>query len=293
VEDRPRAAALMLASSASFAAMAAFVKLAPAVPLFEKVLFRNLVTLFVAGALVRRNRRPLLGRPGNLRWLLLRSVLGIGGVACYFYAVDHLLLADASMLTKLSPFVTTVIAAAALGEAITARTAVALAAGFAGGLLVIKPRFDLEVLPALVGAGSALFAGGAYAVVRFLRDREPPETIVFVFSLVSVVGLFPVVVPNFTLPSAVDAAWLVGIGLAAAGGQFGLTAAFRHAPAAEVSLISYSLIVFSALIGWLFWREVPDAASLLGGAMIIISGAVVVLRGRTPVAPTGGTPGGG
>lgn len=293
MDDRPRAAALMLASSASFAAMAAFVKLAPAVPVLEKVLLRNLVTLFVAGALVRHNHRPALGRPGNRGWLLLRSLLGIGGVACYFYAIDHLLLADASMLTKLSPFVTTLIAAAALGEAITGRTAVALVVGFVGGLLVIKPRFDLEVLPALIGAGSALFAGGAYAVVRLLRDREPPETIVFVFSLVSVVGLLPVVAGSFTVPSPADAAWLLGIGLAAAGGQFGLTAAFRHAPAAEVSLISYSLIVFSALIGWLFWGEIPDAASLVGGTLIILAGAAVVLRGRVPAAPAGGAPGGG
>lgn len=290
---RPYAAVLMLASSASFAAMAAFVKLAPAVPVVEKVLFRNLVTLLIAGVLVRRNRRPPLGRPGNRRWLLLRSLLGIGGVACYFYAIDHLLLADASMLTKLSPFVTALIAAAALGEAITVRTALALAAGFVGGLLVIKPRFDLEVVPALIGAGSALFAGGAYAVVRFLRDREPPETIVFVFSLVSVAGLLPLAAPGFTVPSALDGLWLLGIGIAAAGGQFGLTAAFRHAPAAEVSLISYSLIVFSALLGWVFWGEVPDAASLSGGVLIIAAGAAVVLGSRAPAAPAGGAPGGG
>ena len=49
---------------------------------------------------------------------------------------------------------------------------------FAGGLLIIKPQFDLAVLPALVGAASAVFAGGAYTLLRYLRDREPPETVV-------------------------------------------------------------------------------------------------------------------
>ena len=109
--------------------MGVFVKLASDVGVFEKVLFRNVVTLVVAFAVALRNGGPLLGRRRNQPALMARSLLGIGGVVCYFYAIDHLLLADASMLAKLSPFFVSVFAAVFLGEALKKRIVVALLKG--------------------------------------------------------------------------------------------------------------------------------------------------------------------
>jgi drug/metabolite transporter (DMT)-like permease len=288
VENRSKAVWYALASALSFAVMGVFVKLASDVGVFDKVLFRNLVTLIVAFAVVRRKRRPIFGRRSNQLALTARSLLGVGGVVCYFYAIDHLLLADASMLAKLSPFFVAVFASVFLGEALTGRIAVALVLGFAGGLLIIKPQLDLEILPALVGAASAVFAGGAYTLLRFLRDREPPETIVLHFSLVSVVVLLPLAATGFRMPNPTEWLWLLGIGLFAAAGQLSLTAAYRHAPAGPTSLLSYATILFSALFGWLWWSEVPDELSLLGGVMIL-TGAAVAFAPRklspTPEVP--------
>jgi len=279
VTDHRRAAQLMLLSAVAFSLMGVCVKMTPGVPVFEKVIFRNLITLLIALAVVLRNGRPLLGSRGNRRFLLLRAVLGVGGVACYFFAVDHLYLADAVMLNMLSPFVVSVVAALLLRERITPPLLVALCIAFVGGLLVIKPRFDLAVLPALAGLGSAAFAGTAYSVLRFLRDREPPETIVFVFSVVTVVGLAPVVVPTLETPTAAQLGWMLGIGMTAGAGQFALTLAYRHAPAGEVSLYGYSRIILSALLGYAVWLEIPDRWSLVGGALILVA-AVVVFTAR-------------
>jgi len=281
VHEHGRAIALMLFSTLCFAVMGAFVKLAADVPVVEKVMFRNLVTLVVAGGVVLKNRRAPFGRRGNRRWLVLRSVLGVGGVGCYFWAIDHLLLADAAMLNKLSPFFVFLLAGAALKERQRRSTFVALLLAFAGALCVIKPRFDLEMVPALVGLASAFFAGAAYTVLRFLRDREPPETIVFVFSAVTVLMTAPVVAVGFSSPSGPDVWWLLGIGVAAAGGQFALTSAYHHAPATEVSLYSYAVIVFSAVLGFVLFDEIPDALSVVGGLLILAGGAMVwVLRPR-------------
>jgi len=271
MDNRRLATICMLFSSLSFAVMGAFVKAAGSVPVPEKVLVRNLVILVLALALALKTGRPLLGRRGSRSWLIFRAFLGLGGVACYFWAIDHLLLADAAMLNKLSPFVVTVLAAVFLGERISKRVGLALVVAFLGGLLVIKPRFDLTVLPALAALASAFFAGAAYAVVRHLRRLEPPEIIVLWFSAVTVLCLLPVA-PGLGALSQTELLFMIGIGVSAAGGQYGLTLAYRHARAAEISILSYSTVVFSALLGLLLWAEVPDTLSLLGGALILGAG---------------------
>lgn len=267
----------MLVAAASFATMGAFVKAASEVPLVEKVVVRNLISLLIAGAVIWRARGSFFGRRTNQKLLLLRALLGVGGVICFFYAVDHLILADASMLTNLSPFFVAVFAFAFLGERPPRAVMLAMAIAFVGGVLVIKPRFDLDILPALVGLGSAVFAGGAYTAVRSLRTREAPETIIFYFSFVTVVVLAPFIAGRLYVPSVRESLLLLGIGVGAAIGQFGLTLAYRHAPAAGVSIYSHTTIVFSALLGGVIWGEVPDVLSLAGGAMIIAGGLLAYL----------------
>lgn len=264
----------MLISAAAFAGMGALVKAASEVPVVEKVVVRNLISLVIAGVVAWRANKPLLGRWENQGLLLLRSLLGVAGVTCFFYAIDHLILADAAMLTKLSPFFVAIFALFFLGEKPPKAVVVAMVVAFLGGLLVIKPRFDLTVLPALVGLASSVFAGGAYTVVRSLRSREAPETIVFYFSLVTVLVLTPFVVGDLYLPNGREILLLLGIGVGAAIGQFGLTLAYRYAPAAGVSIYSYTTIVFSALLGLLIWAEVPDWLSVIGGVLIIAGGAL-------------------
>ncbi len=278
MDDRRRALIFALAGAACLSAMAVFAKQADGVGVVEKVFSRNLIMLAVAGAVLARNGgRPLGRRPHRPR-LLLRALLGMGGVLCYFYAIDHLLLADAALLNKLSPFFALAAAWIFLAERPGRSTLVALGVAFGGAILVIKPRLDLTVIPALVGLASALFAGSAYTVVRSLREKEPPETIVFVFSLVTVVLLLPPVVAGFMMPRPIDLLWILGIGLSAAAGQFGLTHAFRHGPAAEVALYSYTTIVFSALAGLVIFDEWPDALSIAGGMLVLLA-AVLVYRG--------------
>jgi len=283
---RTKAAVYMVLSAFAFAVMGGFVKLAPAVSLADKVAVRNLVTLFIAAVLVVRRRCPLLGQRRNRIALLARSLLGIGGVVCYFYAIDHLLLANATMLTRLSPFFAGVFAALFLREPLSRRLLLAMAVGLAGGMCVLKPRLDLDLMPALVGFGSAVFAGAAYAVLRYLGNREPPETIVLHFSLCSVLCMLPFVLVDLRRPSPRELGWLLGIGVTAALGQLLLTAAYRHAPTAEVSVYGDSMILFAAVIGLLFWGEVPDTLSLLGGALIMAGGVTAFLSPSASAPPT-------
>ena len=87
-----------------FALMNTFVRLSGDLPSVQKSFFRNLVAAAFAGSILIKNKAWYSGKKGNMKYLLCRAVFGTAGILCNFYAVDHLVLADASMLNKMSPF---------------------------------------------------------------------------------------------------------------------------------------------------------------------------------------------
>jgi drug/metabolite transporter (DMT)-like permease len=278
--NKTRSVLYMLVSGLAFSLMGAMVKGAEGIPTFEKVFARNLVSLLIAWVAVRKSGVPLLGRPSNRKYLISRSLMGCVGVIFYFYAIDNLYLADAAMLNKISPFFVTLFAFIFLRERITKLQLPALLIVFIGAMLVVKPKFDLEVLPALAGFISAMGAGGAYTVLRFLRDKEEPATIVFFFSAFTVLAMIPLMLPVFVVPNPRQLLFLLSTGIFAAIGQFSLTLAYHLGRASEVSIYNYSSIIFSALLGYLFWGEVSDPLSMLGTVMVIGASVVVFLHGR-------------
>lgn len=273
--DRTRAVIFMLLSSLSFSMMAAMVRWAGDVPTMEKVFFRNVTMGVIAFAVARMEGAPPLGHRSSRWLLLLRSAVGIFGVIGYFWSLEYLLLADATMLNRISPFFVTLFAALFLKERMTRIQIPALILAFTAALLIIKPRFDLSVLPGLVGLAGAAFAGAAYTAVRALGNRERPASIIFFFSVFGMVATGVPTVLTWVTPSPWEWAALFGIGLFAAGGQFGLTLAYKYERAAEVSIYSYTHLVFAALVGFAAWGEVPDLLSLLGMALIIAVGYMV------------------
>lgn len=274
MNNKTKSVMYMLVSSIAFAFMGAMVKLAGDVPVFEKVIFRNFISLIVAFIVLKQSGASMFGKRENQKYLLLRSLLGLTGMICYFYSISKLCLADSSMLNKLSPFFITLFAILFLKEELTSFKVISIIIVFIGALLVIKPQMNMSVIPAIAGFISAAFAGGAYTVVRFLKDREDPSTIVFYFSLVSVLGTLPFVIINFMPLTSMQFVYLVLTGVFAAIAQFALTYSYKYAPASEVAIYNYTNIVFSAIIGFILWNEVPDLLSVLGD--IIIIGVAIV-----------------
>lgn len=276
-DSKPRAIVLMLISSASFALMQFFAKYAGALPVAQKVFFRNLLGVLVLGTVLALRGGSFLGARENRSRLLLRSALGTLGVATNLYALTRMHLADSTMLNRFSPFVVMVLAALVLKEPIRRHHVGAIMAAFAGVLLVIKPSFSLDTVPALVGFSSALFAGSAYVVVRSLKGREDPLTIVFFFSLFSCLAAAPVTLVQYATPTTVQWLSLLGFGVFALGGQFFITSAYRYAPAGEVSVYGYATVIFSALLGAVFLGERPDWLSVTG-IILVIGSALYLYR---------------
>jgi drug/metabolite transporter (DMT)-like permease len=249
--------------------MGAAVKYAGDIGLPVKVFFRNLVTLAITtGVAVRVGQNPFARTP-HAGLLVARSLSGLCGVFLYFLALGHLNLADASLLNKTSPFFVAVFAVLILKEPFDRRMVPVLIAAFAGAALVIKPSFDVVNLPALAGLASGAFAGLAYVLVRSMKGRESPNRIIFTFSLVSCLATAPFLVAAPPSPTAAQWAALLGTGVFAAGGQYGLTFAYHHARASRISVFTYLHVLFAVGVGFALFDERPDLLTVLGGALII------------------------
>ena len=182
----------ILISASSFALMNLFVQLAGDINPIQKSFFRNLISFLFAASILMKSG-DFSYKKENLRYLILRSTLGTAGILCNYYALGHLLLSDASMLNKLSPFVVLICSYIFLKEKINGVQIASIIIAFIGSLFIIRPGFSLNsMIPALVGLLGAIAAGGAYTTVRYLGLRgERGPFIVFFFSAFSCLAVLP------------------------------------------------------------------------------------------------------
>ncbi|WP_427340301.1 DMT family transporter [Caloranaerobacter sp. DY30410] len=273
MERRKIGIILILLSSLFFALMAATVKSLDNIPVAEKIFFRNLLGIIVSTYIILKKGKKVSGN--NKKLLFLRSIFGLLGVACYFFALSKIPLADAVILNKLSPFFVIILSAIFLKEKFNKMQMISLIVALIGAAFVIKPQFSYTIIPAFIGLLSAFFAGAAYTTIRHLRHTDSPEIIVFYFTLFSTLTMIPIMASGyFVLPTLNDMIKLILLGVFATTAQFLMTNAYRFAPAGELSIYTYMNIVFSMLLGIVIWFEIPDIFSLIGAFLIITAGAI-------------------
>lgn len=278
MEKKTKAVICILGSGLCFSLMTVFIRLAGEVPLMERTLFRNLVAAVLTFFILRRSGTGFHIGKGNLKYLIARSVFGTIGMVCNFYAVDHLLLSDANMLNKLSPFFAILASYFLLKEKLKPVQVVGVIAAFLGSLLIIKPSgtSGMELLPSLLGVLGGLGAGVAYSFVRLLGIRgENGKMVVFFFSAFSCISLIPFVIATYEPVSGTEFLYLLATGLCACGGQLCITQAYTYAPAREISVYDYAQVIFSSVFGFFFFAQVPDGYSILG--YFVIVGVAVVM----------------
>ncbi|GAA0719045.1 DMT family transporter [Clostridium malenominatum] len=278
LNNKSKAILYMILSSLCFAFMAALVKMSGDIPTVEKTFFRNFVSLIVSVIVLCKNKETLWGKKENRKYLVLRGMLGTAGMITYFYCIDNMLLADSSMLNKVHPFFTVIFAVWFLKENLSKTQISALIFAFVGILFVVKPKFDMTIIPALIGVSSAAFAGGAYTVVRYLGDKEGTEVIVFYFSFISTLIAIVLMPFNYVPLKLNQLIMLMGSGIFASIAQFSLTISYKYAKASEVSIYNYTNIIFSQIIAFFIWREMPDIYSLVGYVLIIGSSLLVFFQ---------------
>nr|WP_179392589.1 DMT family transporter [Sporosarcina sp. JAI121] len=270
----------MLISSIGFAGMTLFVKLSGDLPAIQKTFFRNFVSAIIAFILVIYYKESLFGKRENQLVLLGRSIFGTLGVIFLFYAIDNLVLSDADMISKMSPFLVIIFSAIFLKEKILPFQMATIITAFIGMLFIVKPSFSIDAVPYFIGVLSAVFAAAAYTLLRVLGNREKFYTVVFYFSFFSTVTLFPFLIIIYKPMSGIQLIFLLLAGLFATVGQFGITLAFKYAPARDISIFTYSTVFFTVIMSFAFFSEGPDLYSLIGYVIILSAMLYMFFKGR-------------
>lgn len=285
MKDKQKGMLSIMAAAFFFAAMNVFVKLSGDLPAPQKSFFRNLIAMIFAFMILMRSGEKLSYRKKDLPMLLMRSIFGTIGILCNFYAVDHLLVSDASMLNKLSPFFVIIFSALFLKEKANTVQKISVVIAFIGALFVVKPSMDVfQNINSLIGVMGGLGAGIAYTCVRQLgKQGVKGARVVFFFSSFSCLVLVPYLLVDYHPMTMQQLLCLVGAGLMAAGGQFSITAAYNFAPAKEISVFDYTQVVFAAILGFFFLGQIPDLYSVIGYVIIIGVAVWSFLRQREAV----------
>ena len=256
-------------------------RLAGEISFIEKAFFRNAVSLIIAFVFLikegMKNGWETIAIPkGALLFLFIRAAAGSVGIFGNFYAIDRLVLSDASILNKMSPFFTIIFSIFLMKERVKLVPFLAICGAFLGAMLVVKPSFDFaKTLPTIAGFFSGMGAGLAYACVRKLSTLKcNGKVIVLFFSVFSCLLSVPYMILHWEPLSAYQFCTLLIAGVFAAGGQFAITAAYFHAPAREISIYDYSQIIFSASFGFFIFGMIPDTLSITG--YVIITGMAVL-----------------
>lgn len=271
----------IISSAFFFAFMAVFVKLAGDIHFIQKAFFRNVVAFVIAlGGTIKdlhqNGKETLIIPKGALFYLFLRAISGSVGVFGNFYAIDRIVLADATILNKMGPFFTILFCYIILKEKIRPVPLICIIIAFLGSVLIVKPSFSFtKMLPTLAAFMGGVGAGLAYASIRKLSYLGcNGKIIILFFSAFSMLLSVPYLITSFNPMTWQQVLFLCCAGACAAGGQFSVTAAYYHAPANKISIYEYSQVLFSTLFGFIFFAQIPDTLSIIG-YIIIISMAIL------------------
>ncbi|MDJ1008544.1 MAG: DMT family transporter [Paracoccaceae bacterium] len=286
-----RAIGLKVVSVLLFVLMAALVKAASAeVPPGQAVFFRSFFAIPVILVwLVARGELHSGLKAKNPVGHVYRGLIGSTAMGMSFAGLAILPLSEVKAIQYAMPIFVVLLAAAMLGERIRIVRITAVAMGMAGVLIILWPRLtaftdggvDARLaFGALIVLTGSLFAAFAQIFIRRLVETEETAAIVFYFSLTAT-SLSLLTAPfGWVVPSAGVVAALVGAGLLGGVGQILLTTAYRYGDASIVAPFEYASILFAVAIGFVWFEEVPTAQMLIGAAIVIAAGVLIIFRER-------------
>lgn len=249
------------------------------VPLFEIIFFRNFFAFVPLGLYIWRTTGFEVLRTRRPFGHLARATVGLTGMMCGFSAVQHLPLTEATAIQFASPLFMTALAALLLHEVVGWRRWIAVAVGFVGVLIMVRPEpGHMNMVGVALALGSALGSAGAMVAIRQITDTERGPTIVFYFTLAgTVLGLVGSAF-HWVVPDGLTLAMLIGGGLVGGVGQLFLTEALRLAPVGVVAPFDYTQLIWATIFGYLLWAELPHLTTVIGALVVAGSGVYILNR---------------
>lgn len=283
--NQPVAGALFVVSSSFvFAILGALVKVVSIALTNEQIVFfRNIFALVFILPWLWYSRPPGGLRTNCLKLHMLRSVVGLGAMYAFFYAIAHLKLSESFLLIATAPLFIPVIAYVWMGESVPNHVRGAIIIGFIGIILILKPGFGIFKPVGFIGLASGILAAFAMVCIRRMSATEPAIRIVFYFTLFSTLISTGPLLWSWHSPQPKLWGLLILIGLLAVFGQLMLTKGYSLAPAAQMGPFTYANIVFATFIGWIFWGEILDPVTWVGAFLICIAGIAATRQTETHV----------
>ena len=247
---------------------------------WQVLVLRSLASLTVLAPLAWRAMRApgfRVERPGLQA---LRVALGSGEVACFYWVVGHMPLADAMTYWMAAPVIVTALGALLLGERVGARRLLLVLLGFAGVAVALGADLGGPGLPEF-GAilGAVLYA---LFLLASRQLRATPDVVLACFQMLGglATGVALLAAGGWRAPGGLDLGLLLMLGLVATLGHMAVTRALKLAPASVVVPYQYSFLAWAALFGWLVWGDVPGPEVVAGAALIVLAGLLLYREQR-------------
>lgn len=273
----------MVFASATFAVMNGSIRHVSAeIHPFEIAFFRNFFGLLIFMPWLMRAGLGAL-KTDRLGLHALRGLSGIAAMLAWFWSLSVLPLADAVALNFTLPLFATVLAVVVLGEVVRVRRWTATLIGFAGAMIILRPGVDEITFAELMVLFAALMMASTTIIVKILARTDSPAVIVVYMTIfLTPLSALPAAFVWET-PSWPSLAWLAAIGLMANIAHLCLTHAFKAADASAVMPFDFARLIFVAIIGFVFFNEVPDVWTWVGAA-VIVGSSVYIARREAQVA---------
>lgn len=244
-------------------------------------------TLVLTPIILMLYRREAL-RPARPGLLLVRSVLIGAATICYFTAIRDIPLADAAGVLFVAPLLVTALSALLLRERVGIRRWAAVLVGFSGMLLIVKPGTGAMQWGALWALGAACLFAFFMVLTRAMAGLNRPLVTLWWAGLVGTVLMGGLVVPVWVMPSMVEAAMLLAMGLVMALGHLLILWAADRAEASAMAPMPYLEMVMATVLGYAIFGDFPDGFTWTGCAIVVAAGLFVALREsrRTPQPPS-------
>jgi len=242
---------------------------------------RYVVQMLLMVAVLAPRMGMRLLQTGNLKLQIIRGVVLTASSLVFLSALRLMPLAEAASIAFMTPIIIAALAGPVLNEKVGGRTWLALAGGFAGVLLIVRPGGGLFTWAALLPLASAFMMALYQMLTSKLAGRDNPITTLFYPALIGSV-LVPVAFPHqLALPvGPLHDALFVLIGVLGGLGHFFLIRAHDYAPTSTLSPFMYAQLLTALLLGWLVFGQLPDGVALAGMATIAVSGLLLILGHR-------------
>ena len=244
---------------------------------FEIAFFRNLFGLVAVLPLIIHAGRAGL-KTHQPKTQIIRAVLGLAAMLTWFYGLSIVPIAQATALSFTSAIFASLGAVLFLGERMRLRRWTAVCLGFLGVLMILRPGFTDLNPGALLVVVSAMCWGCGMVVVKRLSATDDTVSIVALMSIsLTVLSFFPALF-FWTWPSWEQLAWLLLIGITATLGHLCMTRSLKLAEATAVLPLDFTRLIWASIIGFIFFAEIPDIWTWVGGTVIFASAAFIAYR---------------